>query len=161
MELYALNQDELMSYTTEDNWLRRNRIGTIVDAYMLQIRESEENVRFYLAFCTKKGDILFGYGEDEGVLSLLVRLESSFRGQATTSFLERSLTETVGGDVDSFHEWSNANIPGYVIIGFASDNEEYVDGTQIPAPEKKNMGFAVFYHNQDRSGYRLFAVLYL
>ena len=121
----------------------------------------------YIVFRTKSGDTLLGYGwedlsergegpSDDTSFQWLCRLESAFNKDTTTgSFLDRSLATSVGGDVDIFHTWSNANKPGYIIVGFESDETEYNDGTLIPSPEKTDMGFAVFYHDKNESGYRL------
>ena len=167
LEPYALTKKELAEYTAYDEgWRRRYNVGEITDAYIL--RDDEETASmFFLAFTTKSGDTLLGYGiedisergqgaSDDTSLYWLCRLESVFNKDTTTgSFLDRSLATSVGGDVDIFHTWSNANKPGYIIVGFESDETEYNDGTLIPSPEKTDMGFAVFYHDKNESGYRL------
>ena len=167
LEPYALTKKELAKYTAYDEgWRRRYNVGEITDAYIL--RDDEETASmFFLAFTTKSGDTLLGYGiedisergqgaSDDTSLYWLCRLESVFNKDTTTgSFLDRSLATSVGGDVDIFHTWSNANKPGYIIVGFESDETEYNDGTLIPSPEKTDMGFAVFYHDKNESGYRL------
>lgn len=167
LEPYALTKKELSEYTAYDEgWRRRYKVGKITDAYIL--RDDEETASmFFLAFTTKSGDILLGYGiedvsergqgaSDDTSLYWLCRLESAFNKDTTTgSFLDRSLATSVGGDVDIFHTWSNANKPGYIIVGFEADETEYNDGTLIPSPEKTDIGFAVFYHDKNESGYRL------
>ncbi|MBQ8369351.1 MAG: hypothetical protein IJY35_05180, partial [Clostridia bacterium] len=93
---------------------------------------------------------------DDTALEFLLRLESSFGGtHLTGEFHKRSFAGTVGGDVEIFHTWTNANKPGYMIVGFMADDSPYMDGVQVPSPEKTDMGFAVFHHNKDESGYRL------
>lgn len=167
LEPYALTKKELAEYTAYDEgWRRRYNVGEITDAYILRANDETAGI-FFLAFTTKNGDTLLGYGSedvsergqgasDDTSLYWLCRLESAFNKDTTTgNFLDRSLAATVGGDVDIFHTWSHANKPGYIIVGFESDETEYNDGTLIPSPEKTDMGFAVFYHNKDESGYRL------
>ena len=167
LEPYALTKKELAEYTAYDEgWRRRYNVGEITDAYILRANDETAGI-FFLAFTTKNGDTLLGYGSedvsergqgasDDTSLYWLCRLESAFNKDTTTgSFLDRSLATSVGGDVDIFHTWSNANKPGYIIVGFESDETEYNDGTLIPSPEKTDMGFAVFYHDKNESGYRL------
>ena len=167
LEPYALTKKELAEYTAYDEgWRRRYNVGEITDAYILRANDETAGI-FFLAFTTKNGDTLLGYGSedvsergqgasDDTSLYWLCRLESAFNKDTTTgNFLDRSLAATVGGDVDIFHTWSNANKPGYIIVGFESDETEYNDGTLIPSPEKTDMGFAVFYHDKNESGYRL------
>ncbi len=168
MEPYTLNLKELKQYTAwDDGWLRKYKTAEITDSYILHLPENEYEGWMYVAFRTKKGDVLLGWGwedlsergqgpSDDSKFLWLYRLESAFGKKTSTgSFLDRSLAASVGGDVDIFHTWSNANKPGYLIVGFESDDSPYQDGTQIPSPEKTDMGFAVFYHNQNESGYRL------
>ena len=168
MEPYTLDIEELEQYTGwEDGWRRKYRIGEITDSYILHVPEHKYEGWMYIVFCTDDGDTLLGYGledisergdkySDDSGFMWLYRLESVFGKDTTTgNFLDRSLAASVGGDVDSFFTWSHADIPGYIIIGFESDDSPYNDGWQVPSPEKTDMGFAVFYHNKDESGYRL------
>jgi len=167
LQSYTLDKKELAGYTAyEAGWVRKYSVGEITNSYILQI-DGETSHNFFLAFLTKKGDILIGYGiedisergqgaSDDTELYWLCRLESTFDKDANTgSFLDRSLAASVGGDVDIFHTWSNAYKPGYIVVGFESDDTKYNDGILIPSSEKTDMGFAVFYHNKDESGYRL------
>ena len=167
LEPYALTEKELDEYTAyKEDWHRRYNVGEITDAYILRDSAEEESM-FFLAIQTKSGDTLLGFGwedlsergqgaSDDTSLYWLCRLESAFDQDTTTgNFFDRSLTATVGGDVDIFHTWSHAYKPGYIIVAFESDDSEYNEGWVIPSPEKTDMGFAVFYHNNDASGYRL------
>ena len=168
MEPYTLDQAELAKYTAyDDGWLRHYNPGEITDSYIMRMNVTESTAQLYLAFKTKNGDTLLGIGvedlsergqgaSDDTALEFLLRLESSFGGtHLTGEFHERSLAGTVGGDVEIFHTWTNANKPGYMIVGFMADDSPYMDGVQVPSPEKTDMGFAVFHHNKDESGYRL------
>lgn len=156
MEPYTLNEEELAQYTAIDNgWLRRCYIGKIADSYIFRSSGIEEAGDFYLAFCTKKGEIMLGTG-NEGNLFRLCRLESTFsKSTLPTGYLERSLTQPVGGDIEIFHTWTNADLSNYLIVGFMSDDAPYAEGVQLPSSEKDDMGFAVFYHNKEETGYRL------
>ena len=167
LELYALTKKELAEYTAYDEgWRRRYNVGEITDAYIL--RDDEETASmFFLAFTTKSGDILLGYGiedvsergqgaSDDTSLYWLCRLESTFGGtHLTGEFHERSLAQTVGGDVEIFHTHYDERQPNYMIVAFKSDDSPYEEGVQLPSAEKTDMGFAVFYQNKDESGYRL------
>jgi len=168
MEPYILDKEELARYTAyEEGWRRKYRIGDITDSYILHLPGGESEGWMYIAFRTSRGDTLLGFGRediserndpysDDSGFMWLYRLESTFGKDTTTgNFLDRSLAATVGGDVDIFHTWSHAYKPGYIIAAFESDDSEYNDGVTIPSPEKTDMGFAVFYHNKDESGYRL------
>jgi len=168
MEPYTLDEKELSEYTAyKDGWLRHYNPGEITDSYIMRMNETEYEAQLYLAFKTKKGDTLLGVGvedisergqgpSDDTALMFLVRLESNFSDtHLSGGFHERSLTQTVGGDVEIFHTWTNANKPGYMIVGFMSDDTPYMEGVQVPSPEKTDMGFAVFYHDKNESGYRL------
>ncbi len=168
MEPYMLDKKELAEYTAYNaGWLRHYNPGEITDSYIMRMNETEYEAQLYLAFKTKNGDTLLGVGvedisergqgpSDDTALMFLVRLESVFGDtHLSGEFHERSLAQTVGGDVEIFHTWTNANKPGYMIVGFMSDDSPYMDGVQMPSPEKTDMGFAVFYHNKDESGYRL------
>jgi len=168
MEPYTLDKKELAEYTAYDaGWVRRYNTGEITDSYILHLSEDEYTGMLYIAFRTKNGDTLLGYGwedlsergqgpSDDTSFQWLCRLESTFDHHGRTGmFLDRSLAASVGGDVDSFHTWSHAYKPGYIIVAFDSDDSAYSDGWLVPSPEKTDMGFAVFYHNKDESGYRL------
>ncbi|MBO5128221.1 MAG: hypothetical protein J6D10_11690, partial [Clostridia bacterium] len=165
---YSLEKKELAEYTAYDaGWVRRYNTGEITDSYILHLPEDEYTGMLYIAFRTKNGDTLLGYGwedlsergqgpSDDTSFQWLCRLESTFDHHGRTGmFLDRSLAASVGGDVDSFHTWSHAYKPGYIIVAFDSDDSAYSDGWLVPSPEKTDMGFAVFYHNKDESGYRL------
>ncbi len=168
MEPYTLSERELEDYTAwEEGWRRRYEPNEITDSYILHLPENEYEGEMYIAFRTKSGDTLLGWGwedisergqgaSDDTSLYWLLRLESAFNKDTTTgNFLDRSLAASVGGDVDIFHSWSHAYKPGYIIVAFDSDDSEYNDGWVVPSPEKTDMGFAVFYHNKEESGYRL------
>ena len=168
MEPYTLDKEELAEYTAyDDGWLRHYNPGEITDSYIMRMNVTEYEAQLYLAFRTKSGDTLLGIGvedlsergqgaSDDTAMHFLLRLESTLGGtHLSGEFHERSLAQTVGGDVEIFHTWTNANKPGYMIVGFMSDDSPYMDGFQMPSPEKTDMGFAVFYHNKDESGYRL------
>ena len=170
LEPYALTEKELKQYTAKsDSWRRRCNVGEITDAYILR-DNGETTCNFFLAFTTKSGDVLLGYGiedvsergqgaSDDTSLYWLCRLESTFDSYGKTGmFFDRSLSTSVGGDVDIFFTWTNAYIPRYTIVGFEWDKSEYTDAivvTPDDSDEKKDFGFAVFSHNEDESGYRL------
>ena len=170
LEPYALTEKELKQYTAKlDSWRRRYNIGEITDAYILR-DNGETTCNFFLAFTTKSGDVLLGYGiedvsergqgaSDDTSLYWLCRLESTFDSYGKTGmFFDRSLSTSVGGDVDIFFTWTNAYNPRYTIVGFEWDKSEYTDAivvTPDDSDEKKDFGFAVFSHNEDESGYRL------
>ena len=167
MEPYTLDKKELSEYTAYDaGWVRKYNTGEITDSYILQIA-GETSHNFFLAFTTKSGDILLSYGiedvsergqgaSDDTGLYWLCRLESTFGGtHLTGEFHERSLAQTVGGDVEIFHTHYDESRPNYMIVAFKSDDSPYEEGVQLPSAEKTDMGFAVFYQNKDESGYRL------
>jgi len=168
MEPYALDGKELKEYTAwEKGWRRKYRTDEITDAYILHIPNDQWTGMMYIAFRAKNGDLLLGYGaedisergqgpSDDSSFFCLYRLESTFsRTHLSGTFHERSLAQRVGGDVEIFHTWSDARIPGYMIVGFYADNSPYREGTQVPSPAMSDMGYAVFYHDKNRSGYRL------
>lgn len=145
----------------ENRNLSTNRIGKITDAYLLTIHDENAH-NFFLAFCTGKGEIFIGYGirgtdNSSDVLYWLCRLQNDFASSGNTGmFLDRSLTSSVGGDVDIFSSWHDtARHPGYVVVAFRSDISPYSDAIVLPSSEKPNMGYAVFCHNRDETGYRL------
>lgn len=157
-EPYTFSKEELEKYTVYDEgWKRRYRVGTIADSYILRLPDADDH--FYIVFQTGRGDTLLGYGwedlsergqgaSDDTGLKWLYRLESKFDQVGKTgSFLDRSLAFGVGSDVDIYYTWTNAKLPGYVIVGFMAGDGDF--------NEKTDMGFAVFYHNSDESGYRL------
>ena len=162
MEPYALDKTKLEAYPSYNGeWLTNDRIGEVTDAYILRFSDYALPL-VYLMFCTNDGDILFGAGmENTGeqkdiALMILLRLESTFGGtHLTGEFHERSLAQTVGGDVEIFHTHYNGKQPNYMIVGFKADDTPYVDGVQLPSAQKIDMGYAVFYQNRDESGYRL------
>ena len=167
LEPYALTEKELDEYTAyKEGWRRRYNVGKITDAYILRDSAEEESM-FFLAIQTKSGDTLLGFGfedlsergqgaSDDTSLYWLCRLESTFGGtHLTGQFHERSLAQTVGGDVEIFHTHYDERQPNYMIVAFKSDDSPYQDGVQLPSAEKTDMGFAVFYQNKEESGYRL------
>ena len=168
LEPYALTKKELSEYTAYDEgWRRRYNVGEITDAYIL--RDDEETASmFFLAFTTKSGDTLLGYGiedvsergqgaSDDTSLYWLCRLESVFDESHTVGeYHERSLAQTVGSDVEIFNAYYDfKQHPEFLIVGFKACNSPYADGIQLPSPEITDMGFAVFYQNKEESGYRL------
>ncbi len=171
LEPYTLDLEELEQYTGwEDGWRRRYRLGEITDSYILHIPEHQYEGWMYIVFCTDDGDTLLGYGledinergdpySDDSGFMWLYRLESTFDSHGRTGmFFDRSLAASVGGDADIFYRWSNAYIPGYIIVGFEWDDSPYTDAivvTPDDSDEKSDFGFAVFSHNEDESGYRL------
>lgn len=167
LEPYALMEKELDEYTAyKEGWRRRYNVGEITDAYILRDSAEEESM-FFLAIQTKSGDTLLGFGfedlsergqgaSDDTSLYWLCRLESTFGGtHLTGEFHERSLAQTVGGDVEIFHTHYDERQPNYMIVAFQSDDSPYEDGVQLPSHEKTDMGFAVFYQNKDKSGFML------
>ena len=167
LEPYALTEKELDEYTAyKEGWHRRYNVGEITDAYILRDSAEEESM-FFLAIQTKSGDTLLGFGwedlsergqgaSDDTSLYWLCRLESTFGGtHLTGEFHERSLAQTIGGDVEIFHTHYDERQPNYMIVAFKADDSPYQDGVQLPSAEKTDMGFAVFYQNKDKSGYRL------
>lgn len=168
MEPYTLDMDELAQYTSyEEGWYRKYRIGDITDSYILHLPGGKNEGWMYIAFRTSRGDTLLGFGiedvsergdlySDDSEFMWLYRLESVFGGvHLSGEFHERSLAQTVGGDVEIFHTWYNGNYPNYMAVGFRSDDSPYMDGVQLPSPEKTDMGFAVFYCDKEETGYRL------
>ena len=169
MNPYTLDERELKDYTAwDEGWRRKYNIGEITDSYILHLPENEYEGWMYLAFRTKSGDTLLGYGwedlserwqgpSDDSGFMWLYRLESTFGGtKLIGEFHERSLAHIVGGDVEIFHTWFNSrDFPNIMVTGFKSDDSPYEDGVQIPSAEKTDMGFAVFYQNDDKSGYML------
>lgn len=153
LEPCSVGEDELSEYfASEDGWQKHYRIHKPTDSYVT----AEEEMGFICALQTENGDTLLGFGSDGKHAELLLKLENRFGGtHLSGNFFERSLANTVGGDVNTFHTWTNSDYPEYTVVGFMSDNSEYFEGTHLPATEKPNMGFAVFYHNKDESGYRL------
>ncbi|MBR4961289.1 MAG: M56 family metallopeptidase [Clostridia bacterium] len=173
LQPYSLIAKELADYTAYDaGWQRAYRLGEITDSYILRFDENSQYIyiNFVIAFRTKSGDTLMGLGwedisergqdaSDDTHLKVLVRLESTFDSYGRTGmFFDRSLAASVGGDADIFYTWSNAYIPGYIIVGFEWDESPYTDAivvTPDDSDEKSDFGFAVFSHNEDESGYRL------
>ena len=168
MEPYTLDMDELAQYTSyEEGWYRKYRIGDITDSYILRLPGGKNEGWMYIAFRTSRGDTLLGFGiedvsergdlySDDSEFMWLYRLESVFGGvHLSGEFHERSLAQTVGGDVEIFHTWSHGNYPNYMAVGFRSDDSPYMDGVQLPSDEKTDMGFAVFYCDKEETGYRL------
>jgi len=162
---YALTKKELDEYTpSSQGWRRKYNTGEITDAYILR-DNSETASDFFLTFYTKKGDVLLGYGSEdasqhdptssaERSLLWLCRLESTFGGtNLLGEFHERSITETVGGDVSVFHTWFVDK--NYTVVGFKSDKLPYTEGVTLPDDSKTDLGFAVFYHDKKKTGYRL------
>jgi len=168
MEPYTLDTKELAEYTAyKDGWLRHFSPGEITDSYIMRLNETEYEAQLYLAFKTKKGDTLLGVGvedisergegpSDDTALMFLVRLESTFGGSKIVGeFHERSLAQSVGRDVEIFHTHFNGQHPHFMIVGFRVFEAPYEDGVQLPSSESTDMGFAVFYQNKEKSGYRL------
>ncbi|MBE6540885.1 MAG: hypothetical protein E7672_00335 [Ruminococcaceae bacterium] len=175
LEKYDLDIDELKKYTSSPNgWRRFYQIGEISDSYILRL---DDGNNFFIVFQTVKGDTLAGYGwedvserdqgdSDDTYLRWLCRLESIFDdADHTGNFFERSLYASVGSDVDIFHTWMNAKNRGYRIVAFVAgddiptdDKKSNIDSLltgEQNVSEKTDMGFAVFYHTKDESGYRL------
>lgn len=152
---YGLTNQELQAFMPVDSMRKKAKIAQITDAYILRTEQDA----FYLVFQTKEEKTYLAYGwedvgergddaSDDTRLSCLYRLESRFTAvDRTGSFFDRSLLAGTGSDVDIFYTWTNANLPGYVIVGFMSGEGGF--------NEKTDMGFAVFYHNEEESGYRL------
>lgn len=171
MEPYTLDKEELAWYTAYDEgWRRQYKIGDITDSYILHLPGGKNEGWMYIAFRTSRGDTLLGFGRedisergdlysDDSEFMWLYRLESTFNSDARTGmYFDRSLAASVDGDADIFYTWTNAYIPGYIIVGFEWDESEYTDAivvTPDDSDEKSDFGFAVFSHNEDESGYRL------
>lgn len=149
LEHCAMTDSELSSWLPED-LPRRDFPRNVTDAYILTL----EGGYFYLVFQTERGKTYLAYGwEDsaprhegaprDAVLRTLYEIESALRANAFhTGFFDRSLTHSVGKEVETFSYWSSQYYPGYAVVGYKAGQE------------RQDLGFAVF-RSYDGVGYKL------
>ena len=147
LDFYPLTNEELETYMPVESIRKEFRVAKITDAKILRTA----NQNFYIVFQTKNGKTYLGYGwedvnergqagSDDTRLRRLYLLESNYSGQVFDSgFLDRSLRETIGKDIQSFSaDWQRYKGVEYMIVNFGQDE-----------------GFGVFVLTDDRSGYKL------
>ena len=155
LEPYALSNEELSRYMPLDEKREKTDIRKVTDAYILRV----ENDNFYLVFQTHNGKTYLAYGwedveerddgaSDDTQLRRLYQLENRFQVENlyASSFIDRSLVNTVGTNVDSFEYFTDQDFPGYALVGFMADGDRQ--------ETMRDMGFAVF-QVSDEHGYRL------
>ena len=149
---YTLTNGELEDYTAADRFWAGSKIyAEITDSYILRL----EKDYFYLVFQTRSGKTYLGYGwedmgersegasDDTGLYWLCLLQSGMQEGIYASGFFQRSLINTIGTDVDTFHYWTHEKEhPGYAVVAFqAGESMQY-------------LGFAVF-HTLDYTGYTL------